>query len=772
MTNQQLLNPARSVETLDREKLNAILIKKWPWILVIIVATNLTAYLTLRWTKDIFISVSEIKLDVESKTSDLGLKGFAPDENVNILSGEIEQIRSQLFLSRVVDSLDLSVSYFSVGQVLDDEMYGRSPFLVEFKKPSNELEGIPIYFQFDETDGFEIRLGKNGQAIIGKFNSPIDLKGVILTIKSIASGVKNQENAYYFVINSKGGLIGYVLSNLIVDPINFNANTIRVSFKDFNPFKAQAIAHAIVSNYLLYSNEQKNLASTQKIQWLNRELLNMEDKMGSYESYFKDFTITNRSSDLSEDLRGVIVRINQVDSQRYNLAKKIGDLNSLIEEMAKNTYKNYIGNQAFLPDYLSRKLELLQVKLQEQERLGLAYNENTFAYRQKEREMATLKDQVFADIQKVKNIWLLKSAELEKQKKALETNFASIPDKSTQYSKNQRYYKLYEEFYLSLMQSKAAFELAQAGSTPDFKILAPANFPTVPISPKRSMIYAVGFVGGLAISFVLIGLFYLLNNKITSVKEIENALDLPVLGMLPANSLAAKTPFYIVEYPKSRLSEAIRNLRSNLDFVNVSESRKVVAVSSTISGEGKSFLAQNLGGVIALSNKKVILVDLDLRKSKRSLPFSLPDPNKGVSTVLIGKNHWRDCVIKSHIEGLDYLPNGPIPPNPSELLMNGAFTTLLSELKGQYDFIVLDTPPAGLVTDGVMALKVADLSIYLFRCNYSRKENLRTLNRIVQVNKITNISIVFNDFISPTDNGYGYYVDEKKSFDLFNFIKR
>jgi capsular exopolysaccharide synthesis family protein len=245
-----------------------------------------------------------------------------------------------------------------------------------------------------------------------------------------------------------------------------------------------------------------------------------------------------------------------------------------------------------------------------------------------------------------------------------------------------------------------------------------------------------------------------------------------VLGMLPANPVASKTPFYIVESPKSRLSESIRNLRSNLDFVTASQKRKVLAVSSTISGEGKSFLAQNLAAVLALTKKKVVLLDLDLRKPKKSMPFQLPGQDKGISTILIKRDTWHDCLVPTHIEGLHYIPNGPIPPNPAELLMNGEFENLLNELKDNYDFIVLDTPPAGLVTDGVMALKRADLSIYVFRCNYSRKENLRTLNRLVQINKINNIAVVFNDFIPPADNGYGYYVEDKKQKKIFSFFKK
>jgi capsular exopolysaccharide synthesis family protein len=467
----------------------------------------------------------------------------------------------------------------------------------------------------------------------------------------------------------------------------------------------------------------------------------------------------------------VIKQINKLDSQRYNLSKKLNDLNSLINTISKEKIKGAISKQFFLPDYISRKIEQLQLKQNEQDRLGLAYNENTFAYSQKEKEIATLKDQVFDDLQKLKNLWMIQSVELENQKRQLESNFASMPDKNTQFTKNQRYYKLYEEFYLALMQSKAEFELAQAGSTPDFKILAPASVPGSPISPKRGMITAVGVVTGFTIAFFFVGLLYLLNDKVTSVKEIENSLDLPVLGMLPANSMAAKTPFYIFENPRSRLSEAIRNLRSNLDFVHVDQKRKVLAISSTVSGEGKSFIAQNLAGILALAKKKVILIDLDLRKPKKNLPFTITDQDKGVSTVLIKKDRWQDCVVNTHMPDLHYLPNGPVPPNPAELLMNGEFESLISELRESYDYVVLDTPPAGLVTDGVMAMKRADLSIYVFRCNYSKKENLRTLDRIQEINKISNIALVFNDFVPPSDNGYGYYVDAKESRKFFNFFK-
>lgn len=770
MSKQQILQPVRSIETLDREKLNAILIKNWPWIVLIILISNLAAYLTLRWTKDTYKSDSEIKLDIKSNASELGITTLVQDQNLNLLSGEIEQIRSPLFLGQVVDSLDLWVSYFSVGKVLDDEMYRRSPFLVEFNSDETLPQNLPIYFQFS-SDGFSIDVNKNGKIVTGQFDKPIEISRAKFTVRHNPQGVKNKENSYYFIVNSRESLLSFLSKNLTVEPINFNANTIRISFQDHNPYKTQAIVNAIDSLYLQFSNFQKNQASIQKILWLNRELGVLEEKLGGYESYFKDFTIQNKSSDLKEDLKLVIKEINRLDSQQYFLSRSIIELNDLIDAFAKKDLKNSNFNTSSLPEYISKKIETLGNKIKEKERLTLAYNETTFAYRQFDKEISSLENQIFEDLQTLKASFLNRAAELEIQKKQLEKNFAAMPDKSIQFTKNQRYYKLYEEFYLSLMQSKAEFELAQAGSTPDFKILSPASIPKSPIAPKRSLIYAVGVVSGLTLAFFFVGLLYLLNDKITSVREIEGSLSVPVLGMLPMNAVATKTPFFILDHPKSRLSEAIRNLRSNLDFLNPSQQMKIVAVSSTISGEGKSFLAQNLSGAIALSKKKVVLIDLDMRKHTKTLPFPLPDSNRGVSTILIRKDTWHDCIVPTNIPYLDYLPNGPIPPNPAELLLTDEFDKLLHDLSAQYEYLVLDTPPAGLVTDGVIALKKADISIYMFRCNYSRKENLKTLDRMIQINKINNIAVVFNDFIPPSDNGYGYYEESKPSKRFKKFFK-
>ncbi len=753
------IQKSTSADSIDPEKLSAVFRKNLVWIILIFVVSNFAAYLFIRYTKDLFESESELKLDIKRDATELGIKTIIDDQNLNIVSGEIEQIKSKLFFSKVLDSLDLSISYYSVGKVLRDEMYKRSSFYVKTRKINPNHLDIPFYFDFKGGTQFSVQVGESGTTGTGNFGIPFLIDGTELTITKSIYFLDDDDNTYYFTLNSRNQLIEYLSKNIQVDPLNFQANTIRISFQDYNALKAYDIVNKIDSLYITYSNEQKNLANKQKIEWLNNELAQVETRMEGFEDYFENFTLKNKSSDLTLDLKRTIISINRVDSQRYELAKKLTELNALIDVITEGKSTSINQPHKFLPDYINKKIEDLNKTIQDRDRLSLAYNENTFAFKQKELELSALNDQVFTQLSKIKKDWLATQAELSKQKESLERKFAGMPDKNTQFSKNQRYYKLYEEFYLSMMQSKAEFEIAQAGSTPDFKILSPATIPLIPISPKKYMILGIGLVAGIVLNFFFVGFLYLLNNKITSIKEVERGTLVPMLGAIPASHYKIETMFHVIDNPKSMVSEAIRSLRTNLEFFNSSNHSKVITISSTTSGEGKSFLAMNLGGVLAMSRKKVILVDLDMRKPKGD-KYPTGDSSKGMSTILIKKNSWRECVVKTSLENFDFLPSGPHPPNPSELLLNGEFSDLLENLRKEYDFIVIDTPPVGLVTDGIMAMKRSDLSIYVFRANYSRHDFMDNLNRVVTINKLTHVSSVVNALpINGNTYGYGYYED-------------
>jgi tyrosine-protein kinase Etk/Wzc len=756
----QISQQPLSFEGIDIDKLVAVAMKaKW-WIVLIFLICNIAAYLATRWTKDVFESASELKLDIKQDATELGIKTIVEDRNINVVSGEIEQIKSKVFLSRVIDSLDFGVSYYSIGNVLKDEMYKRSPFKVEHDLANSNLNNLPVVFNFIDSSSFQIRLYGSQEFIAGKFGQPLLVKGNRLVISKTPCKPAADANDFEFVINGKLFLIDYLSKNLKVDPLSFNANTIRVAFQDYNPLKAYDIVNTIDSLYIFYSNEQKNLANRQKINWLNNELLQVEKRMQDYENYFENFTLQNKSSDLNEDLKKTILAINQVDSQRFVLTKRLALLSEITDEILSDKIKISVQQKNFLPEYINQKLETLQQLKQDRDRLSLAYNENTFAFRQKEKEFTTARELVYEQLAQLKKEWQKTAIELNIRKNKLEKDFVSMPDKNTEFTKNQRFYKLYEEFYLLMMQSKAQFEIAQAGNTPDFKILSTATIPVVPISPKKTLMLAIGFVAGLAINFFFIGFIYLLNNKVTNTGEIERYTNVPLLGVIPAYKRSMSSDFQVFHNPKSMVSEAIRTLRTNLDFFTAGGTKKIITITSTISGEGKSFLASNLGGVIAMSKKKTVLLDLDMRKQKSASHFATFDHSKGISTVLIKKNTWQECIQQTELENLYFLPSGPHPPNPSELLLNGEFTDLLEELKKEFDYIVIDTPPVGLVTDGIMAMRKSDLSIYVVRANYSKREFLNNINRIQTIHKVSGLAVVLNALVTSSKAyGYGYYED-------------
>ena len=759
-------------ESIDFNKLKLVIGNNWYWIVLIFLSVNAAAALYIRYTKNVYESESSLKLDIKQDATDLGIKNMVEDQNLNLISGEIEIIQSKLFLNRVLDEANFEASFFSVGHVLNEELYRNAPANIIYFSRNHSLYNTRITFRETTSETFELSV-ENGDKVSGTYNKLVNIEDLQLILARNNNFKKGDEVGYFLIIRSRDVLLSDISGNLTAEPLNFNANTVRISYRDYNPLKAQYVLSKIDTIYLHYSNEQKNLANKQKIDWVNRELSNIEKKMENFEDYFEDFTLRNKTQNLDEDLKKTIEAMNSIDSQRYEYTQRLTDISNLIASLEAGEPILTTGMRETIPERLGQQVDALHELEQEQDRLSLSYKEITFAYRQIAQDVAALRTKTKRQLEELRNQWLNHLKTLSERKKSLEKAFAAIPDKNTEFSKNQRFYKLYEEFYLTLMQSKSEFEIAQAGSTPDFKILSPASLPTTPISPRSLMVAGVGVVASFVMMFFFVGICYVLNNRITNIYELERIDMAPVLGAVPMSTYLNGQGLHVVQNPKSMVSESIRTLRTNLDFFNLSADKKTIAVSSTVSGEGKSFIAMNLGAVMALSDKKVILVDLDMRKAKVNIPFKSPDTSKGVSTVLISKNSWKEAVMQTPVKGFDYLPSGPHPPNPSELLLHGDFTALLTDLKKHYDVIILDTPPVGLVTDGIMAMKQADVSIYVFRADYSKKEFLHNLKRIISINKFTNITTLLNAVtIRAKTYGYGYYEDNGKSATLKSFLRR
>jgi capsular exopolysaccharide synthesis family protein len=321
--------------------------------------------------------------------------------------------------------------------------------------------------------------------------------------------------------------------------------------------------------------------------------------------------------------------------------------------------------------------------------------------------------------------------DFDNELKLLEQEYLLLPTREKELAQITRFSKINEKYYLMFIEKKAEFEIAKAGTIPNFQILAPANLPTVPLIPQKGSVYSTWIIIGVISGIGLIIVRYLLQDTIVTQKELESNSTAPVLGIIPVYSKEKLRIARLVvdKNPKSAISESLRSIRTNIDFF-VPEKKKIISVTSTVAGEGKTFFAINLGGVLAMSNQKVIMLDMDMRKPKLHLAFDISNET-GMSTLLIGRSELKECISKTSLENLDIISAGPVPPNPSELIMRPQLNDIFEELHKEYDIIIVDSPPVGLVTDGILIMQKADLPIYVVRSEYSKKQYLKNINKLI-----------------------------------------
>lgn len=470
--------------------------------------------------------------------------------------------------------------------------------------------------------------------------------------------------------------------------------------------------------------------------------------------------------------------MNEIDSQKVIINKELAFWETLEKNLeGEETLLINIPNDFPNVVETNKEIEQLNKLLNDRALLLSSYNSNTYAVARKNQEIDLIKTNIVEKIGRYKTSAQKELARLDRRQEILANNFKELPSKSTEFGKAHRNFSLYEEFLLSLMQSKAEFEIARAGTVTDFKILSSATLPSEPIFPNVLIIYGMGAVSGLVFSVFFVGFRYLLHNKISSINELERLSKAPVLGVVPyyRQEKMGNSKLVVGNNSRSAISEALRSVRTNMEFISAKRDKRVLSVTSTVSGEGKTFLAVNLGAIIALSNQKVVVVDLDMRKPKVHKAFSEENSSKGVSTILIGKQSVAECIRATAVPGLSYIPAGPTPPNPSELILNDGLDDLLEELKGLYDVIILDTPPVGLVTDGILVMRKSDLPIYVVRADYSKKVFLKDVNKLVTVNRFHNLALVLNALSHGQGYGYGYnshyYEETTKGKSAFSGFK-
>jgi len=746
-------------EVVDFFKLKTILKKNLPWAVLLILIAVFVAFLYVRYTNVKFQSYAELKLNKRSEASVFGFNPLGEENsNLNTLSGEVELIRSKLFLKQVIEKLPLDVSYHVIGRFKNEERYISTPFTVSYEE-SCAAYGQKFYVDIIDKENFKITNNPDGEEWVSqKFGKYFTFKGCSYKLDTTSYFFSSEP--LFFTISTQESLMSYVESNLSVSPENLNANTIKITFEDYNADKVQAIVEQVSELYTEYSKEQKNRANQLKIEFLNQQLKQTEKELSNYETYIEDFTIENKTVDPSSDVNRVISEMVKMDSILYGINYQLGEIKNIQNQLEKDTLSFDKINYLVLPANSQTLFEEFSELKQDYQMAKTRYKSESQVLQQKKLEINALKDRINNYLFNKVEILDGRKATIVGRKRDIESKFNLLPAKTNELNQKMRFYSLFEELYLSLMQKKTEFEIAQAGTLSEVDILTPANLPRSPIGPSTNLIYIGSFAVGFILSFIFIGIRYLIYDEINSIHELERLTSIPIIAKISRLSryVAKKSGVIVSEKPRSQISEAFRTLRTSLDFIGIKEGKKVISISSTTSGEGKTFVSVNLAAILAMSNKRVVILDLDMRKPRAQYAFNLEQNEMGISSILSGGIHWKECINITKTDNLHFIPSGILPPNPAELLEGEHFDHLLNELKEEYDIILLDTPPIGLVSDGIIALKKSDHSLFVVRADYSKRSFIDDLHRSLNLNNIQKISIIFNA-VRKENKGYGYYQD-------------
>jgi tyrosine-protein kinase Etk/Wzc len=761
---------------IDFTKILSILNKNLPWIVLFLVVSVSVAWLYLRYTKPLYESSSVLKLEVKSDASILGLGGVGDnmEEQYGNITGEIELIKSRLVYNKVLDQMDLDVSYFAKGDILSTEMYKNAPFKVEYTVKNDVFYNLPVEVIILDEKQYKLKYVLGGEVVSETIGLGKTIENELIRLKvSLTDNYSADVNdkPYTFIINSRSALLDYISTNLNVQVVNLNAHTIKISFTDYNKSRAQDIVNNFNDVYLALTLEHKNKAHEQTLKFLDDQLDETANELKNSETEVENFVLDAKTINVKSQIGKTVEEIEGLMKSRLEVGIQISlldDLSNLIE--ADSEVEQFIPSLRLIDDpLLYESINTLNKAQTERKLLLTSTKANTGAYRRQQAEMSQIREGTLELINENKKLLNVRLDNISNSIKKLERSFTTLPGKDTKLTRIKRFYDLNEKFYLLLIDKKVQFGIAKAATVPEFQILSPASMPGAPVSPQQMLIYGIAMGVGLFMGIGLVAAKYMLHDTFTSQKELEKATIAPVLGVVPKyiREKLSVAKLVVDRNPKASVSEALRSIRTNLEFIASTEGKKVVSVTSTVGGEGKTFITVNLAGILALTNKKVIILDLDMRKPKVNSSFDVENV-KGMSTLLIGKHKLEECIHKTTIDNLDFICAGPLPPNPSELILRQAMDDLLAELHKTYDLIVIDSPPVGLVTDGIIIMKKADIPIYVVRSEYSKKNYAKNINKLVRTHGFNKLSVILNGLDNFASYGYGYgygyeyYTDDYK----------
>ena len=755
-------------------------LEHWYLFVISVVIALAVGFIINRYKTNIYQASATVLIKDDHSTFDpTSIMTNMSYSNMQNIENEMTILKSWSLTERVVKKMGIEVTYLNKGRIATVEMYKNAPFDVEFDR--SVPQSVNLVYEIDFLDNGKIALKATSENhsvydfvlcqtimsrpevinIEGEYNEGDWIDNGFNRIRIVRNDRFDPENKpttkMSFWLNSYPSLVRQMRS-FSVSPTSKQSSIAAIVMNGTDKLKIVEFVNMLMIEYINRGLEKKNLVSENTINFIDQELSGIQDSLNRSEIDLKDFKSTN-------DLMNLDVQATQVYSNLKALEKERAEM--LVNVKIYRQLQTYIQNQIDDPENLAAPstmgindplLNKLVVDL-----VTLSQTKATQLLTQTEQhpqvvkineQIVTAKKTLLETVNNLVSNAQMGLDEINKRIAQAETEVRVLPEKQRQLVNFQRKYDFNDDTYKYLMQRRAEAQIIRASNTPDNEIIDEARLDTViRVAPRTAINYLIALIIGLLVPALYLFLKDFFNVSINDRKEIEKLTDFPIIGQIPL--VTSQDPCVVINSPKSPVSEAFRSIRTNVEYITQGKPKSTILITSDTQGIGKTFNSINIASVYALYGKKTILLGFDMRKPKLFQEFGLTN-NTGLSSFLSNKDTL-DNIIQTSVKSpnLDIITSGPIPPNPAELIASQKCEELFSSLKERYDYIIIDTPPLGLVTDAFLLMKFTDVNLFIVRQGVTNKN---IFGGIIQdlANRNLNASIIINGMELGKNYGYRY----------------
>jgi capsular exopolysaccharide synthesis family protein len=754
----------------------------WKWFLISLAICFFIAYqVNIRKEK---IYGLETLISVKEESNPLFTSNTSLTFNWGGVSDEVQTItttlQSRSHNELVVEKLQYYIDYLVQGEYNLIDAYGAVPFELELDKKKGQLTGALISITFVSESVYELKITFENSSVplihyadasrsttnvvVGEFKKRFKVgQEVVLPFLNWRLNIKDNPGFYkgneYFVrFNDFDGTVSNY-KGIAVRADDKGGSVLTLSMQGTNKARLVDYLNATVKMLIKRQLDSKNQFATNTIAFIDSTLVSMESQLKETGNELKSFRKDKNIIDVEDGGVKFSDRILKYDVEKDEITRKIAYYNSLRSYLKSSVDYSKLPAPSVAgiedPNIVVNVSKLIALSAQRSEMAYAVKSEKIF--KDFDNQMLAVKNVLLENIVTAKQSLQYDLATVNSKIGASESVIKQLPEDQQELIKIKRKYDLSDNIYTTFLQKRSEADIVKAANLSDIHFIDPAkDVGGGLIGPKTSVNYVLALFLGILIPLIVVLIIFFINNSIQNTEELSNLTNIPLIGVIGVNR--DKTALAVYNKPKSALSESFRAIRSSLQFLykkqNV-DGAKTLMITSSVSGEGKTYCSINIATVFALSEKKTVIVGLDLRKPKLFEEFNLNN-DKGVVNYLINESSVDEITNATEIPFLDVILSGPIPPNPAELIISERLGDLMRELKQKYDYIILDTPPVGLVSDALELDQYCDVTLYIVRQNFSKKDMITLLNNRVKRGELKNTSIVLNGFENKAKYGTGY----------------